>query len=378
MNFFPIIQYILSAATIIVGLINFFRSSDIVAVKISGFISILLGLFFSLVLFFQFPLAIREHSSNLYVLSTLSINVFFIWSLFSGMLPIISMQPTWFNFKNVFRSIHPLLIILFITCINKYFVLEETTFMNISSQSIENTNKPDFIIRIIWFFATITYSIWHIYRPFSFIPKTHTRKPTRFLYYHQILLLFALISFVLTVKGGVWTNIYQTTLILVTLTSSVSFFWKDAFSVVRKKQLSLNTADEPEDVHLLNLDIAAKQLRLERASQMLELFKTKDLLSNPKFSLQELSDLMKLDKSTTQDIILLLGYAGFLEMVNNLRCDKFKQMANNQLKQGHQPNIMDIMYKVGFVSYESFSKLFTNLNESSPEQYVELLKAHIK
>lgn len=192
------------------------------------------------------------------------------------------------------------------------------------------------------------------------------------------MLFIALMCFILTIHGEFWAEIYQTVLILITLFSSISFFWKDAYSIVKKKQLNIATAEEPEDVQKLNLDIAAKQLRLERASHMLQLFKTNDLLRDPKFSLNELAEIMKLDKSTCQNIILLLGYAGFNEMVGSMRCDRFKQLANSQLKKGQNPDIRDIMCDIGFVSYENFSNNFILLNKTSPEQYIDWLKSNFK
>lgn len=377
MSIFSIIQYILSTATIIVGLINFFRNSDVMGVKMSGLISFFLGLLFILFLYFDYPISIREQSSQLYVLSTLSISIYFTWSLFTSMLPVISMRPAWFNFKNVLAVIHPLIIVLFVTIINRFFVLGHASFV-VDSESYENPGRPDLILRVIWFIVTLVYAIWHIYWPFSVMPKAHTRRPTHFLFINQLMLLLALICFVLTVQGEVWIRIYQTVLILITLFSSVSFFWKDAYSVVKKKQLKMSTAEEPEEGHKLSLDIAAKKLRLERASQMLQLFQTNDLLKNPKFSLQDISDMMKLDKSSCQDIILLLGYAGFNEMVVSMRCDRFKQLAHSQIKMGRNPNIREIMSDIGFVSYKNFSNHFSTLNETNPEEYIDWLKSNIK
>lgn len=210
------------------------------------------------------------------------------------------------------------------------------------------------------------------------LPKAKARRPTHWLYINQFLLLIALIFFVLTLNGGVWVYLYQTLLMLITLFSSLSFFWKDAYSVVKKKQLSLSTADEAEEVESLNIDIAEKQLRLERAAKMLELFKTNELLQDPDFTLQQLSDLLKLDKGTTQDVILLLGYAGFNEMIGNIRCDKFKQIAHAQIQNNQTPRIRPIMEEIGLSSYERFAKLFKSLNDSSPEQYIEWLQSHKK
>lgn len=376
MDTFTLVQYILSIATFIVGLINFFRSSDGIGLKISGLISMGLGVCFFLLLYFDYPVIIQAESSQLHVLSTLSISVYFAWSLFTAMLAIVSIRPTWFNLKNIILSLHPILIVSFIAIINCVFIAGQNTQDQTSDVLVRH--RPEIVLRYIWFLIALVYGIWHIYWPFLMLPKIHNRRPTRFLYFNQLLLVIGLIAFLMAIFGNIWSQLYQTTLVTITLLSSISFFWKDAFSIVNTKQLNIKTADEAEGIVNLNMDISEKQLRLERAAKMLELFKTNELLQNQDFSWQDLADIMKLDKSTTQDIIQLLGYAGFNEMIVNIKCDRFKEIAHAQINRGETPKMLEITFEVGFLSFDRFAKVFKNLNDYSPEQYIERLKSNPK
>ncbi len=95
--------------------------------------------------------------------------------------------------------------------------------------------------------------------------------------------------------------------------------------------------------------------------------------TNPKLSLAELANQLKIPSHVLSRIINEGYQKNFFDFVNSYRIEEFKQLL--QENKNAQFTLLSLAYEVGFNSKTAFNRSFKKITDQTPREYVESLKS---
>jgi len=93
---------------------------------------------------------------------------------------------------------------------------------------------------------------------------------------------------------------------------------------------------------------------------------------NPELSLPELADSLEVSRNQLSSVINKIHKKNFYEFVNQFRVDEVKKLMEDP-KNKHL-KLISLAYDAGFNSKASYYRIFKQLTEMTPTQYLETLK----